>query len=93
MTETERFWSLLDATFVQVQRCWNRENQSLDMKGLDDLLGVASSGERHMALFFRDLWLGQGSKENPFDLIDAVASLDRAQVAIIQKWLSAPFWP
>ena len=92
MTPMDRFRELLDKTFENVAACWDRGSRSLNTEQMESLLGVASSGERHMALFFRDLWFGHGHEE-PFILVEAIGSVGRDQEDLIRHWLSDPFWP
>jgi hypothetical protein len=85
---------MLDQTFACVQMCWDRHNRVLDTQRLDRLLEVASSGERQMARFFRDVWQG-GSHEGqqPFTLIEAIGTVDARQADIILGWMISPCRP
>ena len=54
-------------------------------------MGVFSHGEQIMAAFFRNVWAG--SDEPAFSLIDAVRTLDKADLAVIIGWTRDPFFP
>lgn len=93
MTSTDRFWAMLDQTFPAIQACWDREARQMKLDKMERFLGVASSGERHMALFFRDVWAGGAPRDEPFDVIEAIGVIDTDQAKLVRNWLAAPFWP
>lgn len=93
MNETELFWHLLDQTLPRVRACWDREKHEMILDRMELLMGNGSSGEIHMGRFFRDVWKWGGVRSDPFDLIEAMGTLDDDQVQIIRTWLTRPVWP
>lgn len=93
MNAMHLFGNMLDQTFPAVRSCWDREAEGIRHDRVKRILEVGSSGERHMMLFFGDVWSGGGQREQKFDGIEAIRVIDASQAQIVLKWLNAPFWP
>lgn len=91
----ERFFKMLDRV-PRIRHLWLREPGEIDCEAFEAELGVMSSGEAHMARFFASVWFNQNSFTPPgleFDLVDALASIDKAHADLIIEWINDPFWP
>ena len=89
--EQQRFFNML-MPFHRFRNHWNQLDQSLDIEGLEEDLKLMSSGERHIAKFFASIWLND-SERFPFDLMQAVRTLDNRFRQVIINWLEDPFYP
>ena len=85
-----RFSRLLDAV-PYLKPYWDMERRECDLEVLREAMGAWSHGEQIMAQFVAGVWLGKN--EHGFDLIEAAATLDEENRAIIGRWLATPFWP
>lgn len=87
----ERFYEMINR-FPAVSGFWDQQNHKLNTEELQSSLGVLSSGQRRMALFFASVW-NPADSEFSFDLVDAASGLDQQSREIIIKWLHDPFYP
>lgn len=88
-----RFYAMIEK-FPKLSRYWdfvsNTEHPKMDDKGLTTDLGYMSSGEKHLAKFFRAVWLGNAKG---FDIIEALKSVDGHYHQVIADWVADPFYP
>ena len=67
------------------------EKKCLNVELFERELCVMSAGEVKMAEFFASVWF-HNNGEYGFDLADAAAKIDVADLKIIITWLEDPFW-
>lgn len=85
------FYALLNKV-PRISHFWNQTRHELNVAQFERELGVLSSGERQMALFFASIWFNNNSRYG-FDIVDAAGRVDGHFLSIMQQWLSHPFWP
>ena len=88
-TGQEKFFKTLSA-FPWLALYWDSKNNEVDIATLKAAMGAMSHGERILASFFLSVWLGEN---NGFDLVEAAATLDEGNRALIAAWLQHPWWP
>lgn len=88
---SEQFFNMLESV-PRLKHLWNKETKEINVTIFESELGVMSSGECHMAKFFAAVWFHDNTKYG-FDLVDAVASIDKEHGALIMSWIADPFWP
>lgn len=81
----------------RIAHLWDAEKKgtltgTLNVELFESELGVMSSGEVQMALFFASVWFHSNSRYG-FDLVDAVSSIDQEYRELITVWIQNPFWP
>ena len=90
MNSVDRFFKLLERV-PRSAALWDKKN-GFDNQAFEDALGVMSSGEVQMALFFTAVWFNDNKKYG-FDIVDAVARIDKEDRELIAEWIADPFWP
>jgi len=87
----DRFFRLLERA-PRIKGLWVKEKRELLVDQFESQLCVMSSGEIQMAKFFASIWF-HDNKRYGFDIVDAVASIDKEERDIIIEWLNSPFYP
>lgn len=83
----------------RLARCWDLEQHRLRPERLDAYLGVASTGERHLAQFLASVWCGprdhrcQPGGPWHFDFIMAMGTLEGSFRRVVFEWLERPYFP
>jgi hypothetical protein len=87
----ERFFEMLKRV-PTINLLWDEEKKEIDVDRFELALGVMSSGERHMALFFASIWF-HSNRRYGFDLVDAVQCVGLHDRDMIIEWITDPFYP
>ena len=92
LTPEQRAFKEMIDRYPSLSCYWDFENSSCDLDAIKASLSVLSSGEALMMRFFVSVWLGENTTI-PFDVIDAVKTLDTPELEIIRQWLDNPVFP
>lgn len=87
----QMFFAMLNQ-YPRLKPLWDEEKRELKVDLFEKSIDVLSTGEEHLARFFASVWFGS-ERRYPFDLVDAVASLDARSKRTIAEWIANPFWP
>ncbi len=89
-SEQKRFFELL-AQYPTLTGYWDIGEKRCLEDELNEAMSVLSHGERVMAQFFHAVW--SGSDSLGLGLMEAAATLDETNRAVIAAWLAEPFYP
>jgi len=74
-----------------LKHLWDWELEECVPSKVDEYLKFASHAEKIMCQFYVGVW--NGKNDLSFDMLEAVATLDRKNMHIIKEWTADPFWP
>ena len=87
--EQHKFAELLNH-YQYLKPFWNWEKKECDIDALTKRISTISHAEAIIAKFFLSLWTHEN---HGFDIFEAVSTLDDEDLAMINHWMNAPFWP
>lgn len=89
--EQATFALFLEENAPYLLHLWDFEKREYKVAAAESYLKIASHGEELMARFFLGVWRNDNFYN--FDIFEAVRVLDPKILAVINAWLTKPFFP